>query len=454
MVLQTSSLEFTVRRHPPELIAPANHTPHEIKLLSDIDDQHGLRCHVQLVQFYRYQPLMEGKDPVKVIREALAKTLVFYYPLAGRLSEGPNGKLTVDCNGEGVMFIEADADVTLEQFGNNFMPPFPCFDELLYNFPGSDGMIDTPLLVMQVTRLNCGGFIFASSMNHTMLDGIGMSKFLHDVGEIARGATKPSILPVWHREVLCARNPPRITCTHNEYQQLPPDSRSIFTPHHRSFFFGPKEIASMRSLLPPHLATKSTSFEILTAYLWRCRTFALQWQNPDQEVRLLCIVNARFGSCMFNPPLPNGYYGNAIVFPAAVTTVGKLLGNPLGYALELVKKAKDEANEEYVHSVADLMAIKGRPCFTMLGSFMVSDLLKTNADLNFGWGKGLYTGVAKGGLGDFPGLSFYVPYINSKGEQGRVVPICLPKDAIERFEKVLDDTLIIKNDTVVLMSNM
>ena len=87
---------------------------------------------------------MEGKDPVEVIREALSKTLVFYYPFAGRLREGPDGKLMVDCNGEGAMFIEADADVTIEQFGNNFMPPFPCFDELLYNVPGSDGMIDTP----------------------------------------------------------------------------------------------------------------------------------------------------------------------------------------------------------------------------------------------------------------------------------------------------------------------
>ncbi|RHN55135.1 putative 13-hydroxylupanine O-tigloyltransferase [Medicago truncatula] len=47
---------------------------------------------------------MAWKDPVEVIRNAIAQALVFYYPLADS-----GGKLMVDCNKEGVMFIEADA---------------------------------------------------------------------------------------------------------------------------------------------------------------------------------------------------------------------------------------------------------------------------------------------------------------------------------------------------------
>lgn len=57
---------------------------------------------------------------MKVIKEALSKTLVFYYPFAGRVREGANRKLGVECTGEGVMFIEADADVTLQQFGGEW----------------------------------------------------------------------------------------------------------------------------------------------------------------------------------------------------------------------------------------------------------------------------------------------------------------------------------------------
>uniref|UniRef100_A0A3Q7GHH8 Uncharacterized protein n=1 Tax=Solanum lycopersicum TaxID=4081 RepID=A0A3Q7GHH8_SOLLC len=62
---------------------------------------------------------MEGKDPAKIIKDGLSKTLVFYHPLAGRFIEGPNKKLMVNCNGEGIMFIEGDASVELEKLGES-----------------------------------------------------------------------------------------------------------------------------------------------------------------------------------------------------------------------------------------------------------------------------------------------------------------------------------------------
>ncbi|KAL0308846.1 UNVERIFIED_CONTAM: Methanol O-anthraniloyltransferase, partial [Sesamum radiatum] len=90
------------------------HAP-RTKTLSDIDDQEGLRCHVAGIQFYRKNPVMDGKDPVMIIRDAVARALVFYYPLAGRLREAASRKLVVDCTGEGVLFIEADADAAVRR---------------------------------------------------------------------------------------------------------------------------------------------------------------------------------------------------------------------------------------------------------------------------------------------------------------------------------------------------
>jgi hypothetical protein len=151
MVPSSTSLVFTVRRCEPELVAPAKPTPHEFKLLSDLDDRESLRFQVPNIQFYRYNSSMQGRDPVKVLREALAQALVFYYPFAGRLREGPGAKLLVECTGEGVMFIEADADVALDQFGDALHPPFPCIEELLYDVPGSGEVLNCPLLLIQVT---------------------------------------------------------------------------------------------------------------------------------------------------------------------------------------------------------------------------------------------------------------------------------------------------------------
>ncbi|KAG6605171.1 Benzyl alcohol O-benzoyltransferase, partial [Cucurbita argyrosperma subsp. sororia] len=439
--MATPALSFQVRRCQPELVAPAKPTPHEFKQLSDIDDQEGLRFQIPVIQFYRCDPRMEGRDPANVIREAIAKTLVFYYPFAGRLREGPGRKLFVECTGEGVLFIEADADVTLEQFGDALQPPFPCLEELLYDVPNSNGVINSPLLLIQVTRLKCGGFIFALRLNHTMSDASGLVQFMMAVGEMARGASSPSVRPVWKRALLNARDPPEVTCCHREYDEVA-DTKGTIIPlddmSHRSFFFGPSEIAAIRKTLPSHLQ-QCSSFEILTACLWRFRTISLQ-PEPQEEVRVLCIVNSR---SKFNPPLPLGYYGNAFAFPVALTTAGKLCQNPVGYALELVRKAKADVTEEYMKSVADLMVTKGRPHFTVVRSYLVSDVTRAGfGDVDFGWGKAAYGGPAKGGVGAIPGVaSFYIPFKNKMGEKGVLVPLCLPAPAMERFVEELDGLL-------------
>ncbi|XP_015968529.1 benzyl alcohol O-benzoyltransferase isoform X1 [Arachis duranensis] len=438
------SLVFTVRRRQPELVAPATPTPREVKLLSDIDDQEGLRFHIPFFHIYQHKPSMEGKDPVRIIRDALSRTLVFYYPFAGRIREGHGRKLMVDCTEEGVLFIEADADVTLDQLRGSLHPPFPCSQELLYNVPGSDGIVNCPLLLIQVTRFKCGGFIFAIRVNHTMVDGTGLVQFVSALTEMAQGAHQPSILPVWQRELLLARNPPQITCNHREYEQLPNTKEGTIISYdendmvQRSFFFGPTEIAFLRRLVPRHLG-QCTRFELITACLWRCRTKALQLA-PEDDVRMMCIVNAR---ARFNPNIPLGYYGNAFAYPAAVASVRKLCENPFGYAVELIKKVKAEVTEEYVRSVADLMVTKERPLFTTVGSCIVSNLTRFGLkEADFGWGKALYAGVSQGGAGPaFHGATFFMNYENEKGEKGVLFPIYLPSNAMERFEKELGDFL-------------
>ncbi|CAJ1960996.1 unnamed protein product [Sphenostylis stenocarpa] len=436
------SLKFTVRRCEPELVPPALPTPHETKVLSDIDDQDGLRFQIPIVQIYRKQASMGERDPVEVLRQALSQTLVFYYPFAGRLREGPHRKLMVDCTGEGAMFIQAHADVTLDQFGDFLQPPFPCFHELLYDVPATQQLTNTPLLLVQVTRLKCGGFILAIRLNHTMSDGHGLSLFLNAWAEMARGASKPSIAPVWRRELLMARDPPRITCKHNEYEQI---QDTLTSSHHnlvhRSFFFGPVDIAALRGLIPQHLQHCST-FDMITACFWRCRTKALQIE-ADEDVRMMVIVNAR---ARFNPPLPVGYYGNGFAYPAAITKAGKLCGNPFGYAVELINKVKGEVTEEYMHSVADLMVTKGRCLFTTVGSCIVSDLTRAKLrEVDFGWGEAVYGGVAQGGAGEFPGVTFFNPVKNEKGEECIVFPIWLPAEAMERFAKEFNAMLSHQN---------
>lgn len=268
-----------------------------------------------------------------------------------------------------------------------------------------------------------------------MCDVAGIVQFMTALSEIARGADAPSTPPVWQRELLDARESLRVTYAHREYDEEIINEMTMIPPElleHRYFFFGPNEIRALRRFLPYNL-TKCSTFEVLTASLWRCRTIALQI-DPEEDVRVICLVNAR---ASFNPPLPNGYYGNTFAFPVAITKAKNMKSHhSIELAVKLIKKAKADVTEEYMRSVADLMVMKNRPHFTLHNSFLVSNVTRTGfEDVNLGWGKAVYTGL-------LPAMaSFYVPFKNKQGENGILVPICLPSFVMKRFVREVDSML-------------
>ncbi|KVI00027.1 Chloramphenicol acetyltransferase-like domain-containing protein [Cynara cardunculus var. scolymus] len=348
MLQPETSLKFVVRRRAPELIAPAAPTPRELNPLSDLDHQPELRCQLHGLQFYRSHPKMANKNPATVIRDALAKVLVYYYPFAGRLREAPTQKLMVDCTGEGVI------------------------------------------------------------------------QFLTAFGEMAQGASSPSVLPVWQRELLFASEPPRATFAHHEHdvEEKTKAINDIGTKDliQKSFFFGPNEVSTLRRRFVPEHLQRCSTFEVIAACVWRCRTIALQF-DPNEEMRFLFPFNARD---KLNPRLPVGYYGNAFILPSVVSTAGDLSIKPLSHVLELVTKAKALVSEGYVRSTIDLMAIKGRPLLTVPRSYILSNVARLGfSEIDFGWGKAAYGGPATGGIDAIPGLfNFYMHWTNQKGESG------------------------------------
>jgi len=150
-------------------------------------------------------------------------------------------------------------------------------------------------------------------------------------------------------------------------------------------------------------------------------------------VHFISVVNAR---PKINPPLPKGYYGNVLAYPAALCTADELIRNPVGYAIELIKRAKAEVTDEYMRSLADLLVIKGRPrVIVTLYSFQVSDASRVGLDqIDYGWGLPVYGGNARKVTGF---ASFYIAGKNNEGERGIVLPISLPATAMDRFVKEL-----------------
>ncbi|KAK7361665.1 hypothetical protein VNO77_03739 [Canavalia gladiata] len=75
-------------------------------------------------------------------------------------------------------------------------------------------------------------------------------------------------------------------------------------------------------------------------------------------------------------------------------------------------------------------------------------------EVNFGWGKAVYGGLVKGGVDFIPNVSsFYISFKNAKGEQGLVIPLFLPSEAMERFVKELEEDISDNVDSPSMQSS-
>nr|CAD1838261.1 unnamed protein product [Ananas comosus var. bracteatus] len=437
-----ASLEFVVKVGEQQLIQPETPTPYETKYLSNIDDQAGLRNHIPFVHFYRGRA-RDRCDPAPIICRALSRTLVHYYPLAGRIRNTEKGKLVVECTGEGVVFREADADVTIEQLqrqlgGLGLVPPFPRWDRLLVDdIWGCFLITDSPLLRMQVTRLACGGFVLAYTFNHCMCDAAGALQFLTAVAESARDPSinSLSLHPVWSREALSPRSPPRISFPHYEYDDSitnlkpgPMYSPSRFRRLAQASLFLPREAVSTLK----HRAAAAASFDAVAACLWRARARALGLSGRDPAYFLFPVYTRSRGT----PRLPRGYYGAAVVFPCATALTFDLCRKPLRYASSKVATAKQIALEdEYWASVVDFLEGKGGNVGFRGGEgvFVVSD---QSLPMSTWVGAGQCMAV-RGGRGLGQSLGWWQRWRRTVGgwRGGLLAIFSIPDEAMEAFKR-------------------
>lgn len=103
-----------------ELVAPSEATPKDPIWSSNLDLA-ARRGYTPTVYFYRPNGDSDffSED---VLKTALAKALVRFYPFAGRLGVSPvDGRVEISCTAEGALFVVARADAALDDF-NDFAP--------------------------------------------------------------------------------------------------------------------------------------------------------------------------------------------------------------------------------------------------------------------------------------------------------------------------------------------
>ncbi|VAH33812.1 unnamed protein product [Triticum turgidum subsp. durum] len=141
------------------MVRPAVERPRE-RLWNSNLDLVVPRFHTPSVYFYRRPEAgADGFFDADRMRLALADALVPFYPMAGRLARDEDGRVEIDCSGEGVLFVEADAPgAAVDDYGD-FAPTMD-LKRLIPAVDYSDDISSFPLLVLQQTTLFCSSWAF------------------------------------------------------------------------------------------------------------------------------------------------------------------------------------------------------------------------------------------------------------------------------------------------------
>lgn len=199
-------------------------------------------------------------------------------------------------------------------------------------------------MTCQVTQFGCNGFVIGLIFCHSICDGLGAAQFLNAVGEMARGAEKPSITPEWCRNFLPP--PPN----HPNTLGRPPIP--LPTPDYQlepaTIDLSLDKIKLLKQEFQEWSGRSCSTFEMVAAMLWRQRTLAINLED-EMQMKLVFFANCRQ---LLEPPLPKGFYGNCF-FPVTVTaSSGTLTKEGMGLesvvqVVKLIQEAKAGLPNEF-----------------------------------------------------------------------------------------------------------
>ncbi|CAI9777247.1 unnamed protein product [Fraxinus pennsylvanica] len=259
-------------------------------------------------------------------------------------------------------------------------------------------------------------------------------EFVNNWGETARSLPL-TVLPFLDKTILKPRNPHKIQYEHKEFTEIQGFSTSTELNKdkevlYKSFCFDSQKLENLKKkAMENGLLVKCTSFEVLSAFLWRARTKALK-MLPHQKTKLLFAVDARN---KFDPPLPKAYFGNGIVLTNSICLAGELIEKSLSYGVRLVQEAIEMVSDIYMRSAIDYFEVtRARPSLSC--TLLITAWSRLNFHTtDFGWGKLIVSGPV--GL---PEKEVTLFLGNGKERNGINVLLEFPVSARKIFQELME----------------
>ncbi|EEE62535.1 hypothetical protein OsJ_17333 [Oryza sativa Japonica Group] len=379
-----------VERLSQKLVHPSSPTPSAPLRLSWLDRYPTQMALIESLHVFKPDPARDaagqGLAPARAIETALARALVEYYPLAGRLAVSrDSGELQVDCCGSsgghgGVWFIEAVFPCRLEDLNYLEYPLAISKDELLPQprpRPTRDEE-DKLILLVQVTTFASGGFVVGFRFSQAVADGPGAAQFMGAVGELAprrrahhggpvvgaRRGARPGPGP-WSA-------PSRRPAGASRLEYLAIDISADYINHFKSQFAAATGGA------------RCSAFEVLIAKAWQSRTRAAAF-DPSTPINLSFAMNAR---PLLLPRGGAGFYGNCYYIMRVASTAGRVATASVTDVVRMIREGKKRLPSEFARWAAGEMAgVDPYQITSDYRTLLVSDWTRLGfAEVDYGWG--------------------------------------------------------------------
>ncbi|KAI3510408.1 hypothetical protein L1887_17378 [Cichorium endivia] len=249
-----------------ETIKPSFATPSHLRTynLSSIDKL-ARHTYMPVIIFYpnNGNSSLSAHDKVQEMKKSLSQSLTRYYPFAGRLHTPTTPY--VDCNDEGVVFVETKNQSQLETFQLYISEQDESVEQLFAddlcwdNSPRS-----TSLVGVQVNHFACGGIVMGLSMSHIIGDICTLTSFLSHWASVARyGSTD-------HKEVL-PLNPHLINSpsTNSVLPEAQVINQGYINRVMKKFLFTNSKLSDLKNKVNGLAPAASTRVEALTSLLYK-----------------------------------------------------------------------------------------------------------------------------------------------------------------------------------------
>ncbi|XP_022843351.1 uncharacterized acetyltransferase At3g50280-like [Olea europaea var. sylvestris] len=316
-------------------------SPWDLRLLLVDYNQKGLLFHKPETQ------QVGGEGLLHHLKTSFSRTLDFFPLLAGRLGidkfEDETECFFIDSNNVGAQFTHA---IVHGLTVNDILEP-KYVPEIVYSFFPLNGIlncegISNPLLWVQITELKDGYFI-GCSMNHCIADGTSFWHFFNSWCEISRGSDHPSKL---------------LSLVRGEF--FDEFSRPLLKE--RVFSFSKENIAKLKSNANDEVGKTSSisSLQALLVHVWRSVIHCRRIDDANQKITFMVHVSARNRLC---PPLPEGYFGNAIHGGVLARTPEELVSHGLGWTAQILnqiiaKQTHEETRNFYEEWIKSPLIVK------------------------------------------------------------------------------------------------